>query len=63
MQLLETLIELVQGSVKNQEAIFNALVIEDINFMLRSAKYRKAPAFKVESICIDCGLQCYHSVW
>jgi hypothetical protein len=47
---METLIELVQGSVKNQEAVFNALVIEDINFLLRSAKYRKTPAFKA-SLC------------
>jgi hypothetical protein len=36
-----------QGCVKNQEAIFNALVVEDINFMLRTAKYKKCPSFKV----------------
>ena len=47
IQLAETLDEFCQGCVGNQIAVFDAQVIEDINYILRRPKFGKTPIYKV----------------
>ncbi len=52
IQLLETLVEFAQGCTPNQQAIFDAQAIDDVNVLLRRSNFKDAPAFKVCSLCL-----------
>jgi hypothetical protein len=48
---METLVEYAQGSVGNQNAIFNAQVVDDINFIFRNPSFSRCSEYKVAHSC------------
>ena len=62
IQTVETLVEFSQGCVANQSAIFDARVMDAINFIIRNHSYKgcKDKLNKVRfRVCIGCDLTRY----
>ena len=65
IQLLETLDEFCQGCVGNQIAVFDAQVVEDINYILRLTKFGKCEPYKVcptKKLPFQCKINTYFSI-
>ena len=56
MQTIDTLIELCQGCVKNQEVVFDAKVLDPINFIIRRHKYPDCQDYEVGHLKKSCAV-------
>ena len=50
VQAVDSLIEFVQGCVPNQLAVFDAKIIDALNFILRRHRYDKCPEYQARSV-------------
>eukprot|EP00051_Salpingoeca_urceolata_P021905 m.350050 g.350050 ORF g.350050 m.350050 type:complete len:1958 (+) comp19886_c0_seq3:2025-7898(+) len=56
IQTLETLVELSQGHENNQRVIFDAQIVDEINFLLRNSNFGEADPFEVAHTKYACCL-------